>query len=79
MKVTKKGQVTIPAYIREQLSIMPETEVDFVVENGRAYIVKNDHKKARKRFRKYRGVATVKMRTDEILALTRGKYDRHIG
>ncbi len=78
MKVTKKGQVTIPAHIREQLNIMPETEVDFIVENGRAFIVKNEGKKAGRRFRKYRGVATVKMKTDEILALTRGKYDRRI-
>jgi len=73
MKVTKKGQVTIPAHIRELLGIMPETEVDFIVENGRVYLIKIKNGKKSKRFRKYRGVATVKMKTDEIMKLTRGE------
>lgn len=34
MKVIEKGQVTIPAHIREKLNIMPETEVDFILENS---------------------------------------------
>jgi len=32
MKVTTKGQVTIPMEIREQLNIRPGAEVDFVLE-----------------------------------------------
>ena len=72
MKVTKKGQVTIPAHIRELLGIMPETEVDFVVDNQRVYLIKKVDGKKNKRFRKFRGVATVKMSTEEIMALTRG-------
>jgi len=74
MKVIEKGQVTIPAHIREKLNIMPETEADFIVENGRAFIVKSQDKQARKRFRKCRGVATTKMKTDEILALMKRRY-----
>jgi len=34
MRVTTKGQVTIPRNIREVLGISPETEIDFVEENG---------------------------------------------
>ena len=73
MRVTTKGQVTIPQHIREKLNIGPYSEVDFVEKGGRVYLVKKikiDH--TRSRFRKFKGSATVKMTTDEILALTRG-------
>lgn len=73
MKVTKKGQVTIPAKIREKLGIMPETEVDFVVEQDKVFLVKKKNGGKSKRFRKFRGIATVKMTTEEIMALTRGE------
>ena len=73
MKVTKKGQVTIPAHIRELLGIQPETEVDFGVENNRVYLVKQTAGRKSKRFRRYRGVAIVRMTTEEIMALTRGQ------
>ena len=73
MRVTEKGQVTIPSQIRQVLGIMRESEVEFIEENGKVYIAKAKSKKKSKRFRKYRGAATVKMTTDEIMALTRGK------
>ena len=45
MRVTTKGQVTIPQHIREKLGITPATEVDFVEENGRVFLVKqNDNR-----------------------------------
>ena len=72
MRVTTKGQVTIPQHIREKLGITPSTEVDFVEKGGRIYLVKKKGKKVTTRkFNKLRGVATVKMTTDEIMALTR--------
>jgi AbrB family looped-hinge helix DNA binding protein len=72
MRVTTKGQVTIPQNIREKLGITPATEVDFVEEKGRVFLVKRKGKKAATRkFAKLRGIATVKMTTDEIMALTR--------
>ncbi|NTW63845.1 MAG: AbrB/MazE/SpoVT family DNA-binding domain-containing protein, partial [Chlorobiaceae bacterium] len=40
MKVTTKGQVTIPVNIREKLGITPDTEVDFLQEGDRIVIVK---------------------------------------
>jgi AbrB family looped-hinge helix DNA binding protein len=73
MRVTTKGQVTIPQHIREKLGITPATEVDFVEEKGRVYLVKKKGKNiTTRKFEKLRGVATVKMTTDEIMALTRG-------
>ena len=72
MRVTTKGQVTIPQHIREKLGITPSTEVDFVEEEGRIFLVKRKAGNAAERkFAKLRGSATVKMTTDEIMRLTR--------
>ena len=71
MRVTTKGQVTIPRNIREVLGISPETEIDFIEEDGRFYIVRTDKPKSTGKFKKLRGIATVKMSTDEIMNLTR--------
>ena len=72
MRVTTKGQVTIPQHIREKLAITPGSEVDFISENGRVYIVKAKRDRLNKnRFQRLRGIATVQMTTDEIMQLTR--------
>ena len=74
MRVTTKGQVTIPQHIREKLGITPATEVDFVEDKGRIFLVKRKGgKAAMRKFAKLRGSATVKMTTDEIMALTRSE------
>lgn len=72
MKVTTKGQVTIPLEIRNKMGITPSTEVDFIEEDGRVYLVKKQVPESNSKFRGLRGIATVKMSTDEIMALTRG-------
>ena len=46
MRVTTKGQVTIPQHIREKLGITPSTEVDFVEEEGRVFLVKQKGEKS---------------------------------
>jgi AbrB family looped-hinge helix DNA binding protein len=71
MRVTTKGQVTIPRDIREALGISPETEIDFIEDGGRFYIVKTDEPKVTGKFRKFRGIASAKMSTDEIMSFTR--------
>ena len=72
MRVTTKGQVTIPQHIREKLGIFPAMDIEFVEEKNRVYIVKKEgHGNRKNKFRKLRGVATVRMTTDEIMALTR--------
>ena len=73
MRVTTKGQVTIPLNVREVLGIMPETDIDFREDNGRFYIVKISTPKKTRKFNKLRGIATAKMTTEEIMNLTREK------
>jgi AbrB family looped-hinge helix DNA binding protein len=75
MRVTSKGQVTIPLPVREKLGIQPNTEVDFEVHGNTVRLVKVTGKKASSRgasvVARLRGSSDVKMSTDEILALTR--------
>lgn len=72
MRITTKGQVTIPLVIRRKLNVTPATEVDFIIgEDDRVYIVKKNDQTVSQRFSKLRGIATVKMSTEEIMALTR--------
>ncbi|MHB8766215.1 MAG: AbrB/MazE/SpoVT family DNA-binding domain-containing protein [Deferrisomatales bacterium] len=74
MKITSKGQVTIPQEIREQLGFLPGTEVTFVAEGNTLRVVKGRSPEGRgsRLVERLRGRATVAMTTDEILALTRG-------
>ena len=79
MRITSKGQVTIPIAIREQAGFLPETEVEFILDGSAVKIIKssgdktarrgNDivdyFKEGRKRWR------TTGMSADEIMALTR--------
>ncbi len=39
MRVTSKGQVTIPQEIREKFGITPAVEIDFIEEKNRIYLV----------------------------------------
>lgn len=72
MRVTTKGQVTIPLEIRKKLKIKPATEVDFIIgKDDRVYLVKKSTQATSTRFSNLRGIATVKMSTEEIMALTR--------
>lgn len=74
MRVTQKGQVTIPREIREQAGILPETEVDFEFDGDRVYLIKRQPPvRGRNLVRRMRGKSTVRMTTDEIMALTRGE------
>ena len=72
MKVTTKGQVTIPLHIWESFGILPNTEVDFKVEKQRIYIERSSGSLSKQNnYKRLRGVGTVKMTTDEIMKLTR--------
>jgi antitoxin PrlF len=78
--VTSKGQVTIPKKVRDRLGIQAGSAVAFeLTEAGEVVLRAVSSSGARRparafksRFAKLRGRATVKMRTEEILALTRG-------
>jgi antitoxin PrlF len=74
MQMTADGHIKIPQHVRERLGIVPDTEVEFIEENGRFYLVKlSIHPRTKSKFYRFRGIATVKMRTDEIMTLTRGE------
>lgn len=76
MRITSKGQVTIPQAVREQTGLMPNTEVDFVVEEGAVRLVPVTS--ARRASRGARAVRLLRdqgqhvtMTTEQIMALTR--------
>jgi len=76
MRITSKGQVTIPQEIRQRLGFLPHTEVDFSIKGQTAYLSKKGrslHSRGPALVRRMRGRATVRMSTDEIMALTRGE------
>ncbi len=78
MRITTKGQVTIPQEIRDELGLLPNTEVTFDVVDGEARL-----RKARTKGKLSRGDGVIghlrsarpsnKLTTDEIMALMRGK------
>ena len=74
MKITSKGQVTIPQEIREKMGLLPDTEVEFVVRGNTLQIVKSKHASSRGTsiVRAMRGRARTRLSTDDIMKLTRG-------
>lgn len=74
MRITSKGQVTIPQEIRDRLGLLPETEVEFDVVGHTARIRKVPGRAGRGRaiVGRLRGRATTRLSTDQILSLTRG-------
>ena len=77
MRVTSKGQVTIPIEIREKFGLLPETEVDFRIDGNTVRLVKTADRPGRSRGEalvgRLRGSSTVRMTTDQILAFSRGR------
>jgi len=57
--------------VREALGIAPASEIEFIEEEGRFYIVKTDGPRVLGKFKRLRGIATAEMSTDEIMDLTR--------
>jgi AbrB family looped-hinge helix DNA binding protein len=74
MRITSKGQVTIPQTIREKMALFPNTEVEFNISGDKVFITKVRSRKGRgsEIVARLRGKATVHMTTDQIMALTRG-------
>lgn len=70
MRVTQKGQVTIPLEVRRALGIATGTEVDFRLDGDGARLVVG-REQARSEISRMRGAGDAELGTDEILALTR--------
>jgi AbrB family looped-hinge helix DNA binding protein len=75
MRMSTKGQVTIPIEIRERLGLLPNTEVEFVLQGRTAVLrkVRRPSGHGERMIALLRGSGRVSMSTDEILALTRGE------
>lgn len=73
MKLNSKGQVTIPAQLRERHGLHEGDEVD-VVEDGdtlRIVRVEDSETRGRRLVDRMRGRATTSMTTDQLLELLR--------
>jgi AbrB family looped-hinge helix DNA binding protein len=75
MRITSKGQVTIPIEIRERLGLLPHTEVRFEVEGQAVRILREESvgRRGEKLLARLRGRATSGLSTEEIMAMTRGE------
>jgi AbrB family looped-hinge helix DNA binding protein len=73
MRITAKGQVTIPLPIRRRLGLHPATEVEFEIAGNAVRIRKAKGKSGRgeRLVGHLTGRGSVRLSTDDILALTR--------
>lgn len=79
MRVTSKGQVTIPKHVRDRLDIRAGTEVEFVTDDDGVRLVKVDAvdgaaivAEMAERARQLRARGCITFTTEELMALTRG-------
>lgn len=74
MKITTKGQVTIPQRLRRSLGLLPGTEVRFEEAEGCAVIrpAMTKRELIEERIRRATGIAGPGLSTDEVMRLTRG-------
>lgn len=77
MRITSKGQVTIPADIREKAGLLPNTDVEFEYD-GQTVRIRRASGGGKKPSRGEQLIARlrrnhsdIRMTTDEIMALTR--------
>jgi AbrB family looped-hinge helix DNA binding protein len=75
VRITSKGQVTIPQQVRRELGLEPGDDVEIVVRDGVATIVPANGPSGRGRriVDALLGRGDVQLSTDEIMALTRGE------
>ena len=75
MRITSKGQVTIPLAIRQRAGLLPDTEVEFAVKGDTVVLRRavRTPRRGPRLLQALRGKGTTRMSTDEIMALTRGQ------
>jgi len=74
MRISSKGQVTIPIEIRKRVGLLPHTEVRFEVEGDAVRIFRGERSsggRGESLLKRMRGRAASGMSTEEIMALTR--------
>ncbi len=75
MRITSKGQVTIPQDIRDRLGLRPDTEVVFEIDGNAVRIRRattQNNGRGRRIIEGLRGRAATRLSTEQIMALTRG-------
>lgn len=76
MRLTSKGQITIPLALRERYGLLPDIEVSFEAASD-GVLIRPANAERMKRLRtaisKSRGSATAGLGTDAIMRLTRGE------
>jgi len=70
MRITERGQVTIPKHIRDQFGLTGDAEVDFVVRDGRVELVRRAGSR-RGRVESLYGRRRLERSTDELMKLLR--------
>jgi AbrB family looped-hinge helix DNA binding protein len=75
MKITTKGQVTIPQHLRERYGLQPKTEVEFrALKDGIKILqAKAGKSRGRELLEHMRGRARKGITTKELMKMTRGK------
>lgn len=86
MRVTIKGQVTIPKNIRDHLGIVPGSEVDFIERTGGVveFVRTSDDEKVRETLRndiadwlgRIKGSGDSGLSSDDVMAMTRDRDGR---
>lgn len=77
MRITSKGQVTIPKEIRDEFGLLPGTEVEFIADAGQVRVRKLEGGRDRgqeivDRLRRASG-GDIHLSTEEIMRMTRGE------
>ncbi|MEY4785075.1 MAG: hypothetical protein RIR41_3010 [Pseudomonadota bacterium] len=76
MRITSKGQVTIPQDVRDQAGLMPGTDVEFVLEGKRVVLrkakVAGKATRGQKLVERLAGTGSYDLGVDEIIRLMRG-------
>ena len=75
MKITSKGQVTIPKQLRQAFGLLPHTEVSFEAAEDCVILRSRLSRRAliRRKLQRAVGAGTGQLTTDEIMRLTRGE------
>ncbi|MDZ4370320.1 MAG: AbrB/MazE/SpoVT family DNA-binding domain-containing protein [Phenylobacterium sp.] len=77
MRITSKGQVTIPVDIRERAGLLPNTEVEFSYDGSRVELIAvaplKGPSRGRRIVERLRGRGDGELTTDQIMAMTRGE------
>ena len=74
MKITTKGQITIPKNLRDEYGLLPDTDVASEASERGVLLrpARNRTEELERRLEQATGAATIPISTDEIITLTRG-------